>query len=1340
MAGAAVYIAEVLESRMLLSGTWTPLTNAAPGSVQTMLLLPNGSVMTSSGGFAWDLLTPDSSGSYVNGTWTRLADSNAGHFAFASQVLPDGRVLVAGDASLSTGSETYDPLTNVWTPLPTPDPGKDGFMAYFGEPESTMLPDGRVMLSPQLSKLPDVNGQPVYPHTTVIFDPTTSRWSEGPALTDWNNNENASEATWVRLRDDTVLLTPSNMDPIDFSTTSVSELFTPLSNPPAWKHIPGPEDAAGNEIAGSVPARLLDPLEEGAATVLSDGRAFFVGGTGQTAIYTPGYMLPGSPALGTWVPGPSFPTGLGADDAPLAMLPDGTVLMAAGPRSGSSSSPTFLLYNPAADPDSQIVSLSPPLGESLVPAQDRMLDLPNGQVLFSDSSSQAYVYSPGTAALTIATPSITSIVNNADGSLTLTGTGLNGIDAGAAYGDDAQMDTNYPIISLTSGTNVYYATTSGWSTTYGWTDGGPSEQKVNFRLPRGIPAGTYSVTTSANGVSSTTPVSLTISTTPNNSAPTIATAAAAVPAEVTGTTTNLSVQGEDDGGESNLVYTWTTASAPAGAPLPSFSINGTNAAKNTTVTFHHAGNYTFDVIATDAGGLSTGSSVNVNVVDAVTQVTVAPAVATLNDFSGAQATFTAQAFNRFGLDPLAPLPIWSVSGGGMISTTGAYQPPGWETRATVQATIGGINGTAYADVLPYPWNSIDIGLPSQLGSGYQDSNGVFQVQGSGSGIGSTSDSFQFVNEPLIGDGIVTAHVASQQDTASSAVAGVMIRELATEVGSSVPYVLMATTPGNGAVLQDRTTQDGSTNTLPMDGAGSWVRLVRSGDTITGYLSSDGVNWTKHGSVTAIMDSSRDSTVYVGLAVCSADNSVLNASAFDNVSVVEAPSNFGFETPSYGTGAPPKYNPAGASWTFAGSSGIAANGSSITADNPAAPEGSQVAFLEGANAAISQQVSLPDGADEITFSAAQRAGNPAAQNFQVLLDGNLVAQITPAGTAYATYVTNPFVVSAGTQHTIEFVSLDSAGGDNYALIDNVIFKSASTVTALALTGGANPSNATQSLKFTATVLDDLNSLGVPNGDTVSLEDHSNNDAVVATGTTYDDSAIITVPPGALLAGPHDLIAVYNGDGTYAPSQPGESPHVSQTVQVVVTSVVVNGDNPNGLYTAAGQPGNGVQRSMVEDVVYSFSEPVNIADASAAFTVTLAGQMTGTLPSTLIATPVPGSNNMQWAVSLTGQADGVLASIANGEYSIAINPAYIHSIANTSIALAQGRTDYFYRLFGDINGDEVVNAGDNAQFKTALVTYNAAFDSNGDGFVNALDNARFKQSMSITFAGDGFTPTI
>src|SRR5262249_55070654 len=93
-----------------------------------------------------------------------------------------------------------------------------------------------------------------------------------------------------------------------------------------------------------------------------------------------------------------------------------------------------------------------------------MLDLPDGTVLYEGSG--LYIYIPDGSPLAAGMPVITSITENSDGSYHLIGTGLNGISKGAAYGDDKQMDSNYPLVRLTDGAgNVYYARTYNWSST-----------------------------------------------------------------------------------------------------------------------------------------------------------------------------------------------------------------------------------------------------------------------------------------------------------------------------------------------------------------------------------------------------------------------------------------------------------------------------------------------------------------------------------------------------------------------------------------------------------------------------------------------------------------------------------------------------------------------------------------------------------------------------------------------------------------------------------------------------------------------------------------------------------
>ena len=182
--------------------------------------------------------------------------------------------------------------------------------------------------------------------------------------------------------------------------------------------------------------------------------------------------------------------------------------------------------------------------------------------------------------------------------------------------------------------------------------------------------------------------------TTGNQPPTVAKPAAATPNPVTATTTNLSVLGADDGGEGNLTYTWQATAEPSGAN-PSFSANGTNGAKNTTVTFNRAGAYTFLVTITDSGGLTATSSVNVTVQQALTSIVVSPSAVTLA--FGARQQFSAQALDQFS-QPLATQPsfTWSkVSGRGSITKKGLYTAPSSGTgTAVIQGAAGGKAGKA----------------------------------------------------------------------------------------------------------------------------------------------------------------------------------------------------------------------------------------------------------------------------------------------------------------------------------------------------------------------------------------------------------------------------------------------------------------------------------------------------------------------------------------------------------------------------------------------------------------------------------------------------------------------
>ena len=72
----------------------------------------------------WWKLTPDITGSYVNGTWSQMASLASGYdpYAFASATLADGRVLIEGGANLNFGSFSFTNQGAVYDPEPTPGP------------------------------------------------------------------------------------------------------------------------------------------------------------------------------------------------------------------------------------------------------------------------------------------------------------------------------------------------------------------------------------------------------------------------------------------------------------------------------------------------------------------------------------------------------------------------------------------------------------------------------------------------------------------------------------------------------------------------------------------------------------------------------------------------------------------------------------------------------------------------------------------------------------------------------------------------------------------------------------------------------------------------------------------------------------------------------------------------------------------------------------------------------------------------------------------------------------------------------------------------------------------
>jgi hypothetical protein len=472
------------------AASWSTLTNAAPGGTGVMMLLTDGTVMVKTGNANWSRLSPSATGSYVNGTYSALAPMSTGRLYFASNVMQDGRVFVLGgeysgatmSANWTNTGEIYDPVSNSWTPIAHhPE-------SQYGDVPSMLLPDGRIFTGSLSSS------------KSYIYTPSTNTWAQSGSKV---YADQSDEETWVRIPDGRIL----TYDLFHSYQTggAYAEAYNPATG--TWASL-SPSDGSA---AGSIPQLSSSALgaEMGPGLLMrrasTGGDVLFVGATGHTGIYSIG--------TNTWAAGPEVQgvvngktEQFGADDAPGAEMPSGHILFAAdaGPSGGTFTGPTQLFdFDPASRTVAPVSPAFPtPSALSGSAFTMTMLVLPTGQILVSNGSTKQWIYTPDGKAPKASTPKINKLKYNGTGKFTLTGKQLDGVSAGASYGDDNEMDENYPIVALTAtdgSGNVYYARTTNWSKV---SVADTTTQTVNFTLKSGTPAGNYSMVVSGAGVQS----------------------------------------------------------------------------------------------------------------------------------------------------------------------------------------------------------------------------------------------------------------------------------------------------------------------------------------------------------------------------------------------------------------------------------------------------------------------------------------------------------------------------------------------------------------------------------------------------------------------------------------------------------------------------------------------------------------------------------------------------------------------------------------------------------------------------------------------------------------------
>jgi len=473
----------LLLTQLTFAQNWIPLVNQPNANLGlgNPLLLTDGTVILHQAcGPQWWRLTPDAFGSYINGTWKRIASLPTGYapLYFGSAVLPDGRVMMAGGEYNATNGNCqgvwtnqgaiYDPKTNTWTMVAPP-----AGWPYIGDAQSVVLANGTYMQATCCST------------EAALLDATNLTWTiTGAGKKDVNDEEG-----WTLLPDGTVL----TVDAYVFAYQKNGkryEIYHPKTG--RWTS------------PGSTPVQLWDSYpnannasyELGPGVLRPDGTVFYMGANGAPG--QGGHTATYDTTTKTWTAGPDIPDELDIADGPAALLPDGNILMQASPGIFNTGS-KFFEWNGSSFAN---VTASMTDAPNISSYWGNMLVLPTGEILYTDFGN-VWVYQHDGKPKAAWLPQILSVPTTVKrgGTYQLSGLNLNGFSQGAAYGDDIQGATNYPLVMITNRENgvVSFARTHDHSTMgVAYT----TTASTNFDVPKNIETGLSDLQVVANGIAS----------------------------------------------------------------------------------------------------------------------------------------------------------------------------------------------------------------------------------------------------------------------------------------------------------------------------------------------------------------------------------------------------------------------------------------------------------------------------------------------------------------------------------------------------------------------------------------------------------------------------------------------------------------------------------------------------------------------------------------------------------------------------------------------------------------------------------------------------------------------
>ncbi len=592
---------------------------------------------------------------------------------------------------------------------------------------------------------------------------------------------------------------------------------------------------------------------------------------------------------------------------------------------------------------------------------------------------------------------------------------------------------------------------------------------------------------------------------------------------------------------------------------------------------------------------------------------------------------------------------WSATSIGITIPVGATSGPLVVSVAPAMNDSNPVIFTVTSQPLPPSWLDQDVGSVGLPGSA-TSTNGTFTVNGAGAEIFGTADGFHFVYQPLTGDGTVVARVVSLQGGASYASAGVMIRNTL-DAGSA--NAKTADWPWYGGIYFDMRTAAGGSTTEPGNATATlpyWVKVSRSGSTLSSYVSPDGVNWTQLGTSQTIP---MNQSVYAGLAVTSGSTTSQATATFDNVSI---------STP---VAPPPSF-----SLSASPSSVTIAQGASGTSTITVTPQ-------NGFSGSVSLSTSsLPSGvtasfnptttttASTLTFTASSTATPGTATVTITAASGSLSSAATISLTVNALPPAN-FMLSASPSSVA--ITQGTSGTSTISVTPQNGFSSSVNLSASSLPNGVtasfNPTSTTTASTLTLTA----SSTATPGTLTVTITGTSGS----LTNYTTVFLTVNAVPTAnfTLSASPSSVTIAQGANGTSAVTiapQNGFSGSVSLSASGLPTGV-----------TASFNPTSATSTSTLTLMASSTATPGTVTVTITGISGTLTNNTTVSLNVQAVTTTTLPPVWTDGDIGATGVAGG--ASYTNGVFTVAGAGSEIY-----------GTADAFHFVYQLMSGDGTIVA--------------------------------------------------